>query len=95
MNPTRRRRWTGGLALGGAVLLLVLGETALRGAFSTAGWMAYYLFCFLLTGLAMLMALADARSSARRCLDEQRQLFDSTLRRIETEASERRKGDSI
>lgn len=90
MDATSRRRWVGGVALSSAVALLVAGETLFKGSLSPAVWIAYYLVCFLLTGIAVLVALFDARAAARKCINEQRELFDATLKRIETDATRAR-----
>ena len=87
LNPTLRRRWIGGVSLGGALLLLVAGETILKGRLSPLAVFALYFICLLLTVVAITIAFVDARALARSTLKEQRELFESTLKRIEHEAA--------
>ncbi len=89
INATARRRWIGALALLVALGLLVCGQTVLEGKLGGLGFMLYWLACFGFTGLAVLIALLDARSLQRRVREEQRDLFQHTLTEIETEAKAR------
>lgn len=84
--------------LGTAVLMLILGETVLRGSLPPAGFLLYYTFCLVLTATAILIALADARTSAQRTVQEQRELLNSTIknlqREIQTGDPKKQAGDS-
>jgi hypothetical protein len=81
-NVDRRRRWWGGFFLLLALALLVSGETVLRDRLSTLGLLAFWLLCFLFTCLAVLIAFLDVSATRRRLQDEQRALFEQTLRDI-------------
>jgi hypothetical protein len=89
LDATARRRWLGALALLAALGMLVGGETILKGKLENLGFIIYWLVCFGLTGLAMLIALLDARAVQRRTRQEQHDLFATTLKEIETEAKAR------
>ena len=52
---------------------------------STFSWRV----CFGLTGLAIVIAFLDARALQRRTHQEQRDLFEKTLKQIEAEAQAR------
>ena len=52
-NATACRRWLGILFLGGAVLMLALGQTALRDRLSALAFLLYWMVCFGFTGLAV------------------------------------------
>jgi len=90
MDATARRRWFGGLVLAGAVGMLVAGETMLKGMLLGLGFWVYWLICFFLTGLAMLIALRDAKAMLQRTGREQRDLLESTLKDIQKDAQARR-----
>ena len=81
-----RRRWVGGLALAGALAMLVGGETFLKGHLQPVAFLVYWLICFLFTGLAIVIAFLDARALQHRIRREQRDLFEATLRQIQREA---------
>ena len=86
LGPTARRRWFGAIVLLVALAMLVGGETVLKGKLKDLGFVAYWLACVGLTGLAVLIALLDARLLQRQTRQEQRQLFENTLRKIQTDA---------
>jgi hypothetical protein len=85
LNTKARRRWFGALCLLAAVGLLVAGETVLKGRLSPVGFLIYWSSCFLVTALAATAALLDAARVRAESRDEQRALFEETLRRIESE----------
>jgi hypothetical protein len=91
IDATARRRWFGAVILGLALAMLVCGETILKGKLGDLGFLGYWAVCLLLTGVAVLIALADARALRRRTRMEHRDLFESTLKEIESQAR-RRKG---
>ena len=68
-----------------AVLMLILGETILRGSLPPVGFLLYYTLCLVLTATAILIALADARASAQRTVQEQRELLNSTIKNLQRE----------
>lgn len=84
------RRWAGGVALATAIGMIVAGEMVLNRMLGPATLAIYYAVCFLLTTFAILVAFVDARQTALRSAKEQRDLFDTTLRKIEEEAKHRR-----
>ncbi len=86
MDATARRRWFGSVVLLGAVAMLVCGQTVLQGRLKPWMLLIYWPVCFLLTGLAVLAALRDVRALQNRARQEQRDLLESTLKEIETEA---------
>lgn len=71
--------------LAAAGLMLVLGETVLRGSLPAAGFLFYYAFCLMLTTAAVLIALSDARASAQRTVQEQRDLLNNTIQKLQHE----------
>ncbi len=89
LNATTRRRWLGALALLAAVGMLIGGETVLEGKLGGLVFVFYWLVCFALTGLAILIAFLDARALQSRTRREERDLFAATLKEIETEAKTR------
>jgi hypothetical protein len=86
LDATARRRWFGALVLLAALGMLISGETVLKGRLGNLAFIFYWLICFGFTGLAILIAFLDARALQRRTRQEQRELFETTLREIETEA---------
>ena len=86
MDATARRRWFGTLVLLGAVAMLVCGQTVLQGRLKPWLLVIYWPVCALLTGLAVIAALRDVRALQDRARHEQRELLESTLKEIETEA---------
>ena len=90
MDATARRRWFGAMFLLAALALLLCGETLLKGRMSNLFFLIYWLVCLVLTGLAIAVAFADVRALQRRIREEQRQLFEATLRKIEKEKREKR-----
>lgn len=85
LNAKARRRWFGALCLLAAVGLLVAGETVLKGRLSPVGFLIYWISCFFVTALSATAALLDAARVRAESRDEQRALFEETLRRIESE----------
>ena len=86
LDASARRRWFGGLVLLTAVAMLICGETVLKGKLGMLALLIYWLACFGLTGLAITVAFLDVRALQRRIRQEQRDLFASTLKKIEAEA---------
>lgn len=85
LNAKARRRWFGTLCLLTAIGMLVAGETVFKGRLSALGFLLYWTGCFVVTGLAALTALRDAACVRAESRQEQRALFEETLRKIEAE----------
>ncbi|MFO1488263.1 MAG: hypothetical protein U1F65_07285 [Verrucomicrobiota bacterium] len=79
------RRTLGVFFLAAAVIMLVLGETALGGYLSShpREFLLFWLVCFLFVGLALLTAVLDMMAVRRRLRGEQRELVENTLHQIE------------
>jgi|SRR5436190_19150435 len=90
LGPTARRRWLGGLVLFAAVAMLICGQTVLKSKLAGAVYLVYWLVCFALTGLAILVAFLDVRALQRSLRKEHRDLLEGTLKRIETDAKAQR-----
>jgi membrane protein implicated in regulation of membrane protease activity len=88
LDATARRRWFGGISLLAAVVLLIGGETILRGRLVDLGFVIYWLACFGFTGLALMAAILDARAVRRRIHDEHRKLLESTIKKIEIQGAD-------
>jgi hypothetical protein len=73
------RRWTTGLFLGLACLMLFLGLTIFSGHLQQASFVIYWLVCFLFTGLAAILALVDVMIIRKKSRDEQRDLIKRTF----------------
>lgn len=86
VSGTHRRRWLGGLALGAALVMLVLGQTVLQKAFEGLVFLFYWLVCLGLTGLAILVALVDVRSTSLQLKRENRGLIENTVKQIQEDA---------
>jgi membrane protein implicated in regulation of membrane protease activity len=91
LGPTARRRLFGATVLAVALLMLILGETALKGKLSDLAFVAYWLACFVLTSLAIVTAFRDVKAVQNQVRSEQRTLLESTLKDIESEARDRQK----
>lgn len=83
------RRWIGGVCLVLAIGLLIAGETLFEGWLGPFGFVLLWTVCFVLTAAAIVIAFADARATTARTVREQRELFDSTLKKIQDEAAHR------
>jgi hypothetical protein len=89
LDANMRRRWLGGAALSASLVMLVLGETLLKDRLRAIPFLLYWLACFCLTSLAMLVALMDARSLRRRAREQRRDLLTTALKEIEVKAKGR------
>ncbi|HMP83965.1 MAG TPA: hypothetical protein PKA41_14800 [Verrucomicrobiota bacterium] len=78
-----RRRWFGLLCLLAAAAMLIIGEVALKGRLSAAGFLFYWLGCFGFTVLAVIAALIDIRSARLQNRRAQRELMEQTFGNIE------------
>lgn len=86
-SPKSIRRWLGGICLGLALLLLVLGQTVLKAwlAGSAVAMLVYWMTCFILAALAAAVAIIDAARVQQETREEQRSLIESTISDIERE----------
>ena len=89
LDATARRRWFGAVVLLAALLMLICGETVLKGRLGGVVFIAYWLACVGFTVLAIVVALLDARALQRRTRRQQQDLFEATLKEIEIEARRR------
>ena len=94
LDATARRRWFGAIVLSAALLMLVCGETILRGQLTRLPFLIYWLVCFVLTGLAAITALRDLRELSKRTREQQKDLLESTLKEIEREARSKKRTSS-
>jgi hypothetical protein len=85
-DSNTRRRWLGAFSLLGALGMLVAGETVLKHRLDGLGFLAYWLICFALTGLTMLIAIRDAQAQLRQTRQEHLQLFETAVQGIKTKA---------
>jgi len=92
LDATARRRWFGVLVLAAALLMLIAGETVLQRRLKEFGFLAYWMVCFGLTCLAILIAFLDVRALGQRTRREHHDLLESTLRNIRTDAQSKPKG---
>ena len=86
LDSTARRRWLGGAALVGAAAMLIAGQTVLQSKLKGYAFIIYWLGCFLLTGLSILVAFWDLRALRNRTRQQHRDLLQTTLKKIETDA---------
>jgi hypothetical protein len=89
-NAKTCRRWFGTLCLLAASVMLIAGETLLRGRLAGVTLICYWLGCFVLTALSAGAALVDAARVRAEIRDEQRALIESTLHEIEREKRSRK-----
>ena len=71
--------------------MLAAGQTVLRDRLSAFAFLFYWMVCFGFTGLAVAVALLDARENRRRLLQEKRDLLQTTLQDIQSAAQHRRR----
>jgi hypothetical protein len=83
LKPEQRRRWAGAIVLGAALLMLIAGETLLKGSLGPLLMLAYWLVCFVMAAVAMILAVIDASAVARRTIEERRELAAHTIKEIE------------
>jgi membrane protein implicated in regulation of membrane protease activity len=89
LDATARRRWFGAVVLLAALAMLICGTTVWKGMLGGLTFLYYWMACFVLTILAIIIAFLDARALQRRTREEQHDLFATTLKQIETEARSR------
>src|ERR1017187_1942321 len=78
------RRALGAFFLAASLVMLIAGETLLRGRLSShpVEFLVFWMGCFVFVGLAFLMALLDLAVVRRRTREQQRELLESALRQI-------------
>ena len=91
MTGIARRRWFGGIALGLAAAMLILGETVLKLRLTPRVFVLYWTICFLLTMAAIIVAFMDIRAVHRKVGQEQRDLLENALSDIEKQARRRKR----
>jgi len=94
LDARARRRWFGAILLLLAVGMLVIGEFFLEGRMGELAFLVYWLVCFGLTVLAMLVALADLKIVQGRVRQEKKELLQSTLNDIQRDARKRSRRNS-
>ena len=80
-SPDKIRRGMGVVFLGTAIVMLLLGQTVLKGRLRDMDYIFYWLVCFGFTVLAAMTALFDLRSMRSRIRAEQRDLIEDAVRR--------------
>ena len=95
LDATARRRWIGASALLAALAMLILGETVLHERLRNIAFLAYWLVCFAFTGLAILAAFLDVRALQHRTRQEERDLLETTLKEIETDANSKEENHDV
>ena len=90
VSGVARRRLFGAGVVGSALLMLVLGQTVLRGALQGVVFLLYWLACLALTGLAFAVALLDARATRNELRRRNRELLEQTMKAIQAEADARK-----
>ena len=91
LEATTRRRWLGIVALIAALGMLIAGETVLQGKLQNITFVLYWLLCLILTTAAIMIAFLDVRALRRQTREEARDLLQTTLKEIETDAKARRR----
>jgi hypothetical protein len=78
------RRTLGAVFIGTAILMLILGETALADALekSRTTFILYWFGCFVFTALSAFVALLDFVVMRQRIRKQQREFLENTLREI-------------
>jgi hypothetical protein len=89
LDPTTRRRWVGAIIVLAAVAMVICGETVLRDRMGPFATLLYWMGCLVLTSLAIVVALLDVRALRNRTRLEERALFESTLKKIQSELEAR------
>jgi hypothetical protein len=92
LDATARRRFIGAAFLTAALAMLVAGETVLQERLSATGFLIFWLGCLACTFGAIIVAFRDVRALGQRVSKDQRELFETTLKKIETDA--RSKGNA-
>jgi hypothetical protein len=78
-----RRRKIGTVCIAIAILMLIAGETVLKGRLSGVPLLCYWLGCFIFTSIAAGAAVIDAARVGIESRDAQKSLIEDTLKEIE------------
>lgn len=70
--------------------MLICGETILKSKLAGGAYLIYWLICFVLTIVAIVVAFMDVRALQRRIRDEHRDLVEGTLDQIHSDAKEKK-----
>jgi hypothetical protein len=70
--------------------MLICGETILKPRLAGSAYLIYWLICFVLTFVAIIVAFRDFRALRLRIRDEHRDLIEGTLDRIHSDAKEKK-----
>ena len=89
------RRGFGALCLGGAAVMLIVGDTKPASGSADAAFIYYWITCFVLAALAMGAAILDLGAVRREARAAQRALLQTTLHSIEDEKPRRASADII
>lgn len=89
LNAKSRRRLFGALCLLAAIVMLVAESTLLKNRLGELALLFYWLICFVFTLLAMAAAFLDVLILRHEARQQQRALFESTLRKIEEEKAQK------
>lgn len=93
LDQKRRRRLLGTVVLLAAVLMLVAGETVLKGRLSAGGFLIFWLIGIAFTLTAILIALRDVRALREETTHEQKELLKNTIEEIQSDAKHKRGED--
>ena len=74
-----RSRWTGGIIVIIAVVMLLVGQTVLKPYLRGLIYVGYWLVCIVFTFLALIFAFLDLRRVRDQTRDQQRELIERTL----------------
>lgn len=89
LDANARRRWFGTIAVLAALAMVICGETVLRDRLGPFTTLIYWLVCMIFTGVAVMMAFLDVRALGQRTRQEQRALFEATLKKIKSDVDAR------
>ena len=85
IGPVSARRFVPVIFLLAALSMLILGLTAFSPKLTGTAFVTYWLICFLLTGVAAILALIDVALIRRELKKKQRELIESTLAEAQSE----------
>ena len=92
-NSDIRRRFFGAVFLAAALIMVVAGQTVLGSRLQGAAFLLYWLACFGCTIIAIAIAFLDVSAVQRRAREQQRELIESTLRKIADEQKLKKGGE--
>ena len=87
------RRWLGLFCLAVAAGLLIWGQTILKPVLDGLAFILYWAICFFFTFGAIIIAMLDTRAVRQRTRQEQADLIQKTLEKIDEETSHLRKDE--